>query len=350
MTQNQSTQPQSQKGKIASIELLRVLSMLVIIAMHCQMMLTYWQFDEVPWVGYIFNQITRFAVPCFFLISGFLIQPKLVQAPIETFKSYSKPLFKVWLVWSVISLAMPFNLGVVAEHGYLAERQGYWGYLMQTPVNTLFEGGLVHLWFIPALIIAVGIMAVLLNSKKASWIFPLGLGLYVYGVLAGSYVNLTEIWSPIFTRNGPFFSLLMVAIGFMVREKNIQFKSGIAMAIAFLGLLMHFCEALWLTHFDVAFNIHDFLFGTAIWGTGTFLWFLSKPNLGNQAWVFNIAKSVLGIYVSHLLFVIIMNNVAGINGLHGASKDLTVIIGTLILALLFVKGIEKTPLAKILLR
>lgn len=61
--------------KIASLELGRVIAMLAIIALHCQLFTTYWFLDDEPWVAYLFNQSTRFAVPLFFLISGYLIQP-----------------------------------------------------------------------------------------------------------------------------------------------------------------------------------------------------------------------------------------------------------------------------------
>lgn len=67
--------------RIASIELGRVIAILAIIGLHGQMALTYWQINDVPWIGYILNQTARFAVPLFFLISGYLIQPKLVSSP-----------------------------------------------------------------------------------------------------------------------------------------------------------------------------------------------------------------------------------------------------------------------------
>ena len=125
------------KKKIASLEFARIIAMLAIIGLHCQMALSYWQWGEVPWVGYIINQMSRFAVPLFFLISGYLIQPKLSTNPIKTLKSYAKPLIRIWVVWSVICLVVPFRWQTVYEVGYLAERQGYWDYLMQSPINSL---------------------------------------------------------------------------------------------------------------------------------------------------------------------------------------------------------------------
>ncbi|MCK6264356.1 acyltransferase family protein [Vibrio sp. ZSDE26] len=340
----------SSTNKIASFELGRVVAMLAILSMHCQLFLGYLHYNDEPWFGYIFNQATRFAVPLFFLISGYLIQPKLTSAPYETLKSYSKPLIRVWLVWSILSLVMPFNLGVVMEHGYIAERTGYWSYLMSAPFNSLLEGGLVHLWFIPALISAIAIIAFLVQSKQSSLIIPIAVILYIYGVLAGSYQTITELEPPFFTRNGPFFATLMVAIGFVIRQKDIHWSSSKSLMVALLGLFVHMGEAWYLHSLGQLFNANDFLFGTAVWATGCFFWLLSKPNLGNSPLVFALSKRVLSVYVSHMLIIIIMINVAGFYELENGARDLTVWLGSVLLTGLFVLGLEKTPLKKVLFR
>jgi surface polysaccharide O-acyltransferase-like enzyme len=96
-------------NKIASLELGRLIAMFAIIFLHSQSL----------------NQLSRFAVPFFFLLSGFLIQPKLSRDPFTTLKNYSLPLIQVWLVWSVICLLMPFNWHAFLTNGYIAERIGY---------------------------------------------------------------------------------------------------------------------------------------------------------------------------------------------------------------------------------
>ncbi|MEZ8373372.1 acyltransferase [Vibrio cyclitrophicus] len=336
--------------RIASIELGRVIAILAIIGLHGQMALTYWQINEVPWIGYVLNQAARFAVPLFFLISGYLIQPKLTASPWTTFINYSKPLLKVWLVWSIICLVMPFNLAKVEELGYLGERQGYWGFLMNTPLNSFLEGGLVHLWFLPALMFAVLIIALMVEMKLDKLLLPTAILLYVYGVLAGSYTSLTDLSAPFFTRNGPFFSTLMVTLGFLIRQHQWKVSSTKALGFLAIGMFIHFAEAAWLTNFDVGFNMIDFLFGTTLWGVGVFMWLLANPNIGNYAWVRSISNRMLGIYVSHLLVIIVLFNVCGILGITEIGKDITVFFGTFILSFMLVSGIEKTPLQRWLLR
>lgn len=337
-------------NKIVSLEFARVIAMLAIVGLHCQMALTYLQWDGVPWVGYILNQLARFAVPLFFLISGYLIQPKLSTNPVETLKNYAKPLMRIWAIWSVICLVVPFQWQIVSEAGYLTERQGYWDYLMLSPINSLLEGGLVHLWFLPALVIAVALIAILVKIRKSQLLLPIALLLYVYGVLAGSYATLTDLSAPFFTRNGPFFSTLLVTLGYFAREKQWQCSRNNAIGLIIIGMGLHFSEAYWLMQHDVVFNSHDFLFGTVIWSLGVFIWLLVHPNFGNIPWLLKWSPSILGIYAAHLLVLIMVMNVAGYFELQNLAKDIFVYPTTLIATLLLVKGIEASPLRKLLLR
>ncbi|WP_394149460.1 acyltransferase [Vibrio maritimus] len=331
--------------KIASFELARVIALVAIISIHCQLLMDYGYIDEEPWLNFVTNQAARFAVPLFFLIAGYLIYPKLNAAPYKTAKDYCIPLMVIWLVWSIIHLVLPFNLGVVAEHGYLAERQGYWQYLMQAPLNSLFEGGLVHLWFIPSLAIAVLMIAWFVDNKCRRLIIPFAAIIYVYGLIAGSYGVITEVATPIFTRNGPFFSFLMVAIGFEARRNNWSMSATIALLVAAAGMLLHFAEAYYLHGKGQIFNMNDFLLGTAIWATGLFFFLLAKPNLGNQPIWLKLGQWVLPIYVVHLLVVIYMNNLVAVLELQTVSADLVIFFGTLVGSVILMFIIEKTPIS-----
>ncbi|MDD9196928.1 acyltransferase family protein [Aliivibrio sp. S3MY1] len=336
--------------KIASLELGRLIALFAIIALHSQVFMTYLLMDDIPVFGYAFNQFTRFAVPFFFILSGYFIQPKLMHDPLKTIQSYCAPLLKIWLVWSALSLALPFHWKKVAEHGYLTERTGYWNWLTQNPLNAIMEGGMVHLWFIPALIIAVAIIGLFVHFNKATWLIPIAVILYLYGLAGGSYQTLTDVWTPFFTRNGPFFSTLMVVIGFELRRRSITLSSTKATLLLLTGFAIHFSEAYWLTTFDVPFNLHDFLIGTPLIGIGLFFLLLSKPRLGHHPITFTLSKHVLGIYVCHLLFVVVFLNITGMMGLTLALRDFVIVFGTAGAATLFVLAMNRTPLRRLLFR
>ncbi|MDF5425862.1 fucose 4-O-acetylase, partial [Vibrio parahaemolyticus] len=112
----------------------------------------------------------------------------------------------------------------------------------------------------------------------------------------------------------------------------------------------HFGEAYWLMQHDIAFNSHDFLFGTVIWAVGVFMWLLAHPHFGDMPRVFKLSPCVLGIYVSHLLIIIVMMNVAEFIGLQHLAKDVFIYPATIVATILLVKAIDASPLKKWLLR
>jgi len=336
--------------KISSLELGRVISMVAIVILHSHILLSAPIINGTPWFGYIIDQLMRFAVPFFFILSGYLIAPKLDQSPLSTLKHYSLPLLKIWVIWSIICLLIPFNWEVLVTQGYLSERTGYWEWLLQNPINTLFEGGLVHLWFIPGLVCAIAIIALCIRFKLTHLLPLFAILLYLYGLCGGSYGKITEIWTPFITRNGPFFSTLMVWVGYEIRRRTIKVTLNTAVIMTITGLIIHLSEAAWLTRYEVIFNSHDFLLGTPIWAVGLFMLLLNKPNLGDHPLVYKSANMVLSIYIAHLPILIILYNLAGTYGLEGYSKDITLIVGTIIITLFFTQLLSRTPIKKILLR
>ncbi|WP_354625153.1 acyltransferase family protein [Psychromonas sp. MME2] len=336
--------------KIASLEMMRVIAMLAVIIIHIRLFVDFPFSDGNAWLADIFNQLSRFAVPFFFILSGFFIQPKLINRPISTIHQYCKPLLKIWVVWSLICLLLPTRLDALMSKGYLAERIAYWDFLLENPLNSFLEGGLVHLWFLPALMIAVAIMAFFIRFRMLYLLLPVSFIVYLYGVFAGSYASLTELSAPFLTRNGPFFSLFMVVIGFEIRRREWRLSTSSALLLLTLGVVGHFVEAYWLFTKGVVFSSHDFLLFTPLWATGLFLLLLTKPNMGNHPITYYLSRSTLSIYASHLSIAIIFYNIVGAFAITGLPRDAIMLFGTVITTLLFVKVIEKTPLNKILFR
>ncbi|PSW13458.1 fucose 4-O-acetylase [Photobacterium rosenbergii] len=337
-------------NRIASFEVGRLIALLGVIAIHSQLFMTAPLINGEPWLGLLINQLSRFAVPLFFILAGYFIAPKLVALPTSTLKQYSLPLLKVWLVWSVIFFLVPFNLQLALESGYLAERSGYWQYLLSQPLNTLFEGSLVHLWYIPGLVCGLLVITACCYKKKLNLILPVAIALYLFGLAAGSYAPLTGIESPLFTRNGPFMSTLMLTIGFLIRQKDWQLSFSKALMLALIGMGMHLVEALYLTRYDVPFNMHDFLTGTPLWATGIFFMLKQRPQFGQAMAKLNISKHVLGIYLIHLLIIIYLMRLLPMLGFTGYANDILRFVLTCFISYGLIALINKTPLRNWLLR
>ena len=211
--------------------------------------------------GFI-NQITRFAVPFFFLCSGYFLQPKLSSgAPLGVALRYCRPLLILWLVWSLLYAVIPFDPIGAWQYGYLESMALQWQMLLSDPLNQWWVGGMVHLWFLPALMLAVLILALCQQVRRPGLALALGATLYLLALLGGSYGKpvLGAEWAVI-TRNGPFFSLLFVALGFMIRQHHWRLSSALALRLLVVGMLGYLLEGLLLKQlWEIPFGRHDFL-------------------------------------------------------------------------------------------
>ncbi|MEC6796862.1 acyltransferase family protein [Photobacterium sp. S4TG1] len=336
--------------RIASFEFGRIIATIAIVALHSQIFMQAPLFDGQPLLGMGLNQISRFAVPLFFIMAGYFIQPRLTAERVPYLWRYARPLLIMWVLWSIIYLILPFNFHLVATEGYMAERTFYWQKLLTTPLNTLFEGGLVHLWYIPALLSGLTIITVLLRLKLSRLIIPVATVLFIFGLMAGSYAQLTELSSPIFTRNGPFFSTFMIMLGFEVRRRNISVSIKYSIVMMLIGFCLFIGEANYLSLLENGAFFHDFLFGTPLWALGIFFILLAKPNLGDYKIIHSLSKDVLGIYLCHLLIVIYYLNIISILNIDPIIASVFAVPVVLSVSIIIVRCLRQIPMTRCLVR
>ncbi len=339
--------------KTPSLQAARGLAIIGVIIIHSQWLMTAPSINEVPWIGYIVNQLSRFAVPVFFVLAGYFFYPKLADKGhyrrnniySDVFK-YCLPIIALFIVWSLIYLLLPFNLGVLIESGYIAERQGYWGYWVSLGINAWLEGGLVVLWYLPGLVCAI----IIISIFHRYWIFiwAVALALYTYGLAGGSYAIHTGIEIEIFTRNGPFMSTFMVLMGMQLRRSSLSLPLSISFLV--VGILGHMGEAYWLFQHGVEFNSHDFLIMSPLWGIGIVATLLHYPQLGNTRILQYLGNESLGIYLVHIYFVIVLTNLIGFFPLLQPWVEYISIPFVLGMSILFIEITKRTPLSFVLLR
>jgi len=184
--------------------------------------------------------IARVAVPFFFITAGYYF---FVKSRSKTqFMQYMKKLGVTFLLWSVIYL--PVNLYIWNTEGFTQ------AWLLQYIQQVFFVGTYYHLWFLPALMLAIAIVYYAQKRMSLRLIAAISLVLYLIGLLADAYYRLaTQI--PVlhemvngylavfeYSRNGLFFGLPFVALGALVAKELPQWK--LSDAICEFGLLFSF--------------------------------------------------------------------------------------------------------------
>jgi len=255
------------------------------------------------------NQLTRYSMPFFFVISGYFWGLKIRNGgePISLAIQMANRIAIIFIAWSFIYL-LPYNLTLIYEDGIFGPINAAYTnikHLAQNPLTLLMQGTKIHLWFMVALLFSVFISAVFIKNKCYVSLAIFSLLLYLFGVLANSYSN-TPIGIEISfnTRNGPFFGTLPFASGYFISGTHIDTKwLKYGLSLLSIGLVIHFSEIYVLkVFFDTPTN-QDYVFGTFFMGLGVAIISLSNHNvLQNQA-LANIGKMTLGIYAVHLIYV-----------------------------------------------
>ncbi|BDN94179.1 hypothetical protein KAM479_31650 [Aeromonas caviae] len=215
--------------RISSIECGRVVAILAVMTIHLSPFSNpfdpaLWDGTPYPLVGAVINQLCRFAVPLFFLCAGYFLQPAFAAGhPLTVTLRYCRPLLGLWLAWSLLYVLIPFNPLAAVSEGYLPAMAGQWQMQLGDHLNVWWVGGMIHLWFLPALMVAVLILGLCQQARLPRLALLLGALLYSLALIGGSYGPLLPggEWA-LLTRNGPFFSLLFVALGAELRLRAWQ--------------------------------------------------------------------------------------------------------------------------------
>ena len=167
--------------------------------------------------------IARVAVPFFLMVSGYFILPRYLfrhdndKAPLLNFFKKTAALY---------ALASLIYLPVSIYAGYFDQL---------TPIKLLqiifFTGDFYHLWYLPGVIIGMGLVYLLSRRLSFSWIAAISLILYLIGILGDSYFGLVEQvpWLAAgyqgalelfgYTRNGLFYVPLFLVMGAWLQQR-----------------------------------------------------------------------------------------------------------------------------------
>ena len=345
------SRPQSEpkKERLASLESLRVLAVLAVISQHtvpAEMFI-----GLGAWVNILvclLEPIQRFAVPFFFMASGYWFG-KATQSGMPAtviLRSYTKRLLPLFIAWSIISTFVPSTPNWwhdVMAYGIL--RPLYWQFLQTMnwitlhPLGLLWFGTIGHLWFIPALLTGLVAVALLgpfqLIYRRTTAIhvnpfadvtlsqsftlqrlaIPVIAILYVAGLIERSSLITGSEAPPLpyYIRTGLFMTLMFTTLGWWLsfNLKRPTLSLGVVLLLA--GYVLQVIEEVTMWHYlDIGptrFGIGQYLIGTVPFLMGIFVMALARPNIGQSTMLPSLASMTLGVYLCHLPIVKLLNPV-----------------------------------------
>jgi surface polysaccharide O-acyltransferase-like enzyme len=280
--------------RLKRIDLFRLIAIYIVIWAHSQF------FDGITpttpltkGIELATSIVLRFAMPFFFLASGYFTGGRIAREPENALRlawKATKRLLLIFVVWSLVyAIEAPETaLQLAREH----------------PLTLLFEGTRIHLWFLVSITLTIWLFALWPLDKKGHSFLVFGGLVFILGLLGGSY-----FYTPIGlnlhfdTRDGIFFSTLFFAVGVLTSLKPPKVSAGMAWGIFLVGLALFCLEAyvLW-ANWKILPIRHDYLLSSIPYGIGAFLIALTpKKETQLDARLAPYAQYVLGIYVSHLL-------------------------------------------------
>lgn len=299
-------------GRIKSIDVFRLLAITFVIAIHTTpFVIRDGDNNQLyNFLSVFINQLARFAVPFFFIISGYFwaIKIKKKQSVLRPSFIMAKKIGIIFLFWSVIYL-LPLNFSAFFEYGLLGPvKVAYWHIqdLLKNPILLIFEGTRVHLWFLMSLIYALFINALFIHFGRVKELILFSVVLYLFGLLAKAYAGTPiGILIDFNTRNGPFFSTIFFTTGYVLSAFEAKAKwLWLGLAIFILGCLSHFMEIIILWKFFNTAVSQDYVFGTYFMGLGIAMLALSDHPIFSANRLAVLGRYTLGIYAIHMIYVI----------------------------------------------
>ena len=240
-----------------SIDILRAISMAAIVAIHSfSRMANEFNDDSLKFMnGYI--QITNFAVPVFFIISGFVLTERLKRIQKHKLKytvNKAWKIYKLFLVWSVIFLIFKHDFNV---------KTIYWSVYNISLLKFFFGSGFSeHLWFLPVL--SAGYFVIYITSKYYNnfILILIIITLYAFfGLFLGNYHQLFNLIS--ISNNNYFVGISFCLLGVFLANNKTTLNKYRNYSILFVcvGFISIFFESMFL--FNTSDVIRpDFLVGT----------------------------------------------------------------------------------------
>jgi surface polysaccharide O-acyltransferase-like enzyme len=272
------------------IETARLVALLTVISLHAN---AYGLFGEDRMAGFAIDEVSRFAVPVFFLISGYLWRDDAMAAPWQPLVGLFQKLAIPFLVWVAFYTAC--EITEFFYPGTFSNPTSIRSYIF-IPMS---GGAGFHLWFLPALLIGTGLCWFGIGRFGLRGAIAGAVILYLVGTAVALYArsrNFDAIeW---LYRNGLFFAPIVLVLGYAMRRMKMP-GVPVFIALTVAGAAIHIAEGWYI--FDRLPKGHDMSLGTVPLAVGVFGLFLHVSVRADN--LVSWGRDVFGAYLAHVFLI-----------------------------------------------
>ncbi|WP_028546416.1 acyltransferase [Paenibacillus taiwanensis] len=306
-----------QNKRIVYVDILRILSIAAVIILHitADLLTRTNDFNTGSWwISNLFNSVSRFAVPVFFMISGAMI----LRVEIKSYKDfYIKrvvPLLIPLFTWSLI-------YDLYNQYYILKSNMGIGEFIVDFGYRLLTDRNYVHLWFLYAIIAIYATVPLISKLVKVCsqkdiryylllWFIVSVVYRFISDVvfrLTDQYINIPILNIPFFTGFLGYFILGYYLFNFDLPDKwkNILYNLGIVSF--FLTPVATYFASLHSGVLDEMFY-GNYSITTFFMAVGMFVFFKEKePAISEKTnhkvkkMISSLSKASFSIYLIHLL-------------------------------------------------
>jgi len=298
--------------RIESVDVFRLIAIIAVIMVHTSPFEARFDGTTSGYIFGLFRPLIQFAVPFFFVISGFFWGVKVNRGTpiVQSFLKTANRLVLIFIVWSFVYI-LPSELPVLLiKSGFASTFKFIFADFINTfraaPINYIFQGSSEHLWFLPSLLCAIAISSLFIYKGWVRGLVVLAIGLYIFCMFTKTYsttpfgidINFIN------TRNGPFVSTIFFVSGYLLsryRPSSRWLLVGLFLLLA--GYFIWYLEIYLLSSFYAPLTYHGYIIGTYLMGIGAAMAALSNHQLLRSVRLATVGRLTLGIYVSHGVFI-----------------------------------------------
>lgn len=303
------TQAHTLNSRNQTIDVLKLVAAFFVICIHTKTTSSIDKFEQHSF-SFIVDNVARFAVPFFFMTSGYFIN----------FANRNK-LFKrllavavIYALWSAIFIFIRWYNKL--EYPIFNFTESPINETINTLYKTLFYGWERHLWFFPAYIIAALMITAFHQHKKTLLLliiifYAIGLTGQQFRFIYPAKLSFIPMQSfdyewlqkPYITRNGFFFAFPCMAAGYLIQQAYksiIKIPTYLSLSLIALLFILQYAECIYLMQYN-SNTTADYYIATLLLSIFILIAAIQLP--ANNKLLSSAGRMSGGVYLIHPLFM-----------------------------------------------